>query len=94
MGAVDLLRVRVAALHAGEERAPRTRRWLCRTVMEMPGLLSPAGGRGAHRGECSVSGSDGPATSDECGTRMARKHPGTIVSFVGYAHGAGVLPPG
>ena len=34
VSAVDLSRMRVAALRAGEERAPKTRRWLCRTVTE------------------------------------------------------------
>ena len=33
-GAVDFLRMRVDALRAGEERAPKTRRWLCRAVTE------------------------------------------------------------
>ena len=31
VGAGDLLCIRVAALRASEERAPKTRRWLCRT---------------------------------------------------------------
>ena len=70
-GAVDLLRMDVASLRVGDERAPKTPRWLCRTVTERcldcsaAKLLEaemrrrrPRQRRHDHCRECSVSGSE------------------------------------
>ena len=76
-GALELLRMRVAALRADEDRASKTRRWLCRTVKERDAWIAQPlcwwrrrrddAVRVSRRGECSVSGSDGQSTSDESG---------------------------
>ncbi len=91
-GAVDLLRMRVPPLRAGEDRAPSTRRWLCRTVTEIcldcsAALLMevetrrrrPRQRHGDHRrDEFSVSGSDGQSASEErrCRAGNERRYAG------------------
>ena len=87
-GAVGLLCMRVASLRAGEDRAPKTGRWLRRTVTER--CL-----------DCSAALASPPASPSlrvfRKWKRRAKKHPGsltasTIVSFarqVGYAQATG-----
>ena len=83
-GAVELLRMRVAALRAGEERASQDSEVaMSNGHGDMPVLLSRlAGGaetrrrcrRHDHRrGECSVSGSDVSTTSDESGAELGMR---------------------
>ena len=68
MGAVDLLRMRVAALRAGEERAPSVHR-------EMSGLLGrlAGGGGDAMTPPASASLRSPEATSDESGAELGMR---------------------
>ena len=87
-GAVVLLSTRVAALRAGENRVPKTRRCLCRTVTERcldctaAFLVDAEAWRRRprqrphdhRRGEFSESGSDGQSASEESGADTGMSH--------------------